>query len=46
MDKGQVVEFDTPANLIRNKSYFYDLVHRTGEENAQRLEKAAFLAEE
>ena len=34
MNMGEVVEFDTPANLLRNKSYFYDLVHKTGKENA------------
>lgn len=34
MNFGKVVEFDTPANLLRKKEYFYDLVHRTGEENA------------
>lgn len=47
MDKGRVAEFDTPANLLRNKDgMFADLVRKTGEENAARLQKAAFLAEE
>lgn len=47
MDKGRVAEFDTPANLLRMKDgMFADLVRKTGEENAARLQKAAFLAEE
>ena len=42
MDKGNIAEFDTPANLLRSNGLFTELVARTGEESAARLKKAAF----
>jgi len=43
MDKGQIAEFDTPANLLRNPDgIFTSLVNKTGVETSERLKKAAF----
>lgn len=30
LDKGRVVEFDTPAELVRSKGQFYELVKESG----------------
>lgn len=30
LDKGEVVEFDTPQSLIKNKGVFYGLVRQAG----------------
>lgn len=30
LDQGEVVEFDTPATLIKRKRIFYDLVNEAG----------------
>jgi len=47
VDAGHVAEYDTPANLLRNQdSIFSGLVNNTGEEMAEKLRSAAFLAEE
>ena len=46
MSDGNVAEFDTPANLLRKQGVFYDLVQKTGEENAKKLMQAALLAEQ
>ena len=46
MDRGNIAEFDTPAALLRKQGVFYELAQRTGEENLQKLKKAAYLAEE
>ena len=45
MDKGNVAEFDTPANLIRKEGVFFELVNKTGAETSEKLKKAAFQAE-
>lgn len=38
LDKGKVVEFDTPKNLLLNpNSYFTQLVNQTGKANAKML---------
>lgn len=40
LDDGNVAEFDTPAELMKNDSasgLFHSLVHAEGEENAARL---------
>ena len=35
MDRGTVIEFDTPQALLRNKhSFFYGLVHRSKSEQS------------
>jgi hypothetical protein len=46
MDQGKVAEFDTPANLLRARGIFYELVNKNKGETADKLTKAAFLAEE
>ncbi|CAL5986502.1 Xenobiotic-transporting_ATPase / Multidrug resistance-associated protein [Hexamita inflata] len=45
MDQGQIVEFDTPANLIRKQGVFLELVNKTGVESSEKLINAAFCAE-
>ena len=45
MDGGEVAEFDTPAQLIRKKGLFYELVTKN-KENAEKLIENAFLAED
>ena len=46
MDNGEVSEFDTPANLLRNpNSLLTSLVKGTGEENAKLLIQFAFKHE-
>jgi ABC-type multidrug transport system fused ATPase/permease subunit len=42
LDKGQVVEFDTPAKLLENKDgIFTSMVDATGPSNAEHLRKIA-----
>jgi len=41
MDKGTVVEFDSPINLIRKKGIFYEMVQATGKQSARYLRKIA-----
>ncbi|CAL6094608.1 Xenobiotic-transporting_ATPase / Multidrug resistance-associated protein [Hexamita inflata] len=45
MDKGNIAEFDTPANLIRKEGVFFELVNNTGTETSEKLKTAAFQAE-
>ncbi|CAL6091952.1 Xenobiotic-transporting_ATPase / Multidrug resistance-associated protein [Hexamita inflata] len=45
MDKGNIAEFDTPANLVRKEGVFFELVNKTGAETSEKLKKAAFQAE-
>ncbi|CAL6010692.1 Xenobiotic-transporting_ATPase / Multidrug resistance-associated protein [Hexamita inflata] len=45
MDKGNITEFDTPANLVRKEGVFFELVNKTGAETSEKLKKAAFQAE-
>jgi ABC-type multidrug transport system fused ATPase/permease subunit len=41
LDKGKVVEFDSPRNLLLdNKSHFSKLVDSTGMESAKELRKS------
>ena len=46
MDQGRVAEFDTPANLLRQRGIFYELVNKNKGDTADKLTRAAFLAEE
>lgn len=47
LDDGRVVEFDTPANLLRNTNgAFSKLVYNTGDDYSRKLHKAALVAEE
>lgn len=42
LDKGAIVEFDTPAKLVRNEnSAFAALINETGTENSAMLKKMA-----
>ena len=45
MDRGEVAEFDTPAQLIRKRGIFFELVEKTGKESAEMLHTKAFEAE-
>jgi hypothetical protein len=46
LDAGTMKEFDSPANLLRDKaSQFYSMVHETGPENAATLHQLALNAE-
>ena len=46
LDAGAMKEFDSPANLLRDKaSQFYSMVHETGPENAATLHQLALNAE-
>ncbi len=47
LDHGQVREFDTPTNLLRDTStIFYSLVQQTGDSSAQLLHQIAYEKEE
>lgn len=42
MDSGSMVEFDHPYNLLKNKDgFFYNMVAKTGRDNADFLHSAA-----
>ncbi|KAH0570795.1 Xenobiotic-transporting ATPase / Multidrug resistance-associated protein [Spironucleus salmonicida] len=45
MDKGEIVEMDSPAKLLRQKGVFYEMVEKLGEEMSGKLKNAADLAE-
>lgn len=45
MDSGQIIEFDRPAVLLRNKGHFFSLCKNTGRDNFRRLKNMALNME-
>jgi hypothetical protein len=45
LDAGNLMEFDRPTTLLRNKGHFYKLCANTGKENFRKLKEMALAME-